>query len=215
MPVVGVLVVVGAGVLHDHPVCRCQRMRPPHGPRLRVELRIVDGLLVRKFRGTDAPPALGHVQRVAVAVAMVVQPRAIGEVHRIDDQRIAVPLPYRVAHERRLPVLAVGPTVRVDHPEVVHVLVEEDHLVRQLHDLERVGRGVHTGHAGKLAVARRVNVVPPTCPQMERSSRITEAEETRCKRIRMGKMKRVKKIQIKQDLCHSWANTKQVTNQGV
>src|SRR4051812_47986745 len=44
MPVIQILVVVRARVFHDHPVFRRQRNVPADRPRLRVELRIVDGL---------------------------------------------------------------------------------------------------------------------------------------------------------------------------
>ena len=50
---------------------------------------------------------------------------------------------------------AVGP----DHPEVVHVLVEEDHAVRQLDDLHRIGRAVHPRDAREVAVGGRVDQV--------------------------------------------------------
>src|SRR4029434_5576070 len=114
------------------PLLRGDWDQPADGPWLRVELWIVNRLLVGELIRTDAAPTLGHLQRVAVAVAVVVEPGAVSEIDCLDDEGVAIPAADRIAEERRLPGLPVRSPVRVNHPEVVHVFVQKDHLVREL-----------------------------------------------------------------------------------
>src|SRR5207253_8081187 len=89
-------------------------------PRRGEDLRIVDGDRVReRILALPAEP-LDGMKRVAVSpeflgvrVVVVVERPAL-EVRRVDDERVAVPLPDRITVEHRLETLAMGAAVERD-----------------------------------------------------------------------------------------------------
>ena len=83
-----------AGVLVDRPVGLRHRIR--HGPRPRPRRRIVDREAIVERVGVDAREALDEVQILARSAEV----RPVGEVRRVDDQRVALPAAARVAHPR-------------------------------------------------------------------------------------------------------------------
>ena len=75
-----------------------------------------------------------HVGAVAQAVAVQADARLIGEVRRLDDQRVAFPVAARVAHVLADLRADVRPSIERNDAGVVHHLVADRHFVRRLHD---------------------------------------------------------------------------------
>src|SRR5262245_26051618 len=151
-----ILIAGGAGIFQELPVLRSERYNPSRNrPWLGIEFRIIDRVLIRELVRADSAPSFGYMQGVAVPVTMTVEPRLITilEANRIDDQRIAFPLAYRVAKLRSFPILAMSPPVRINNAEVMHVLIQENDLIRQLDDLQRIGLAVQSRYARKEAIA--------------------------------------------------------------
>ena len=87
-----------AGVL-EHAVAVVALQRHLHRPRRRPRLRILDGHLVVDDVVGDAREALRDLQRFAVPLAAAVDAdaRAVREVRRLDDERVAFEAAARVA----------------------------------------------------------------------------------------------------------------------
>src|SRR5262245_59149655 len=105
--------------------------RPGFGPRL----RIVDCCGVVERVLTRAREALGEAQRLAVIagvsrIASTVRSdrHLVGEVCRLDDERIAVPMPARIAHVHPYRRAGMRTTIERDDPALVNHLVAEDHV---------------------------------------------------------------------------------------
>ena len=108
------------------------------GPGLGEHLGIVHGRLPHQIVAVS-PEALGHVHVVAVEIAALAEPRVLDEVRRRRPPACRLPSGRRNRHRRRIGVGAMRPSVGGDHAIGVarNVFVEEDDLVRQLHDLAR------------------------------------------------------------------------------
>src|SRR5688572_7921613 len=107
-------------------------------PRFRVHEAVIDRDGELEGVLGDTLIALGHLQRRAVRVARVVDPGAVVQTDRFDDERgVVLPASHRVPVPPRIRFLrqlrAVGP----DDPPAVLEHVEHEHLVRRVHDLER------------------------------------------------------------------------------
>src|SRR5216683_939488 len=71
-------------------------------------------------------------------MGVVVNPaQPILESDRVDDQRVALPLAYRIAKKRGLCILHVSAAVDGDRPKSPHQLVQKHDAVRVLHNLKR------------------------------------------------------------------------------
>ena len=120
-----------ARVLEHQVVGRRPRLLAGPGPYPR--LRILDRELIPERLRVDAREALDDVQVLARAS----EAGLVGEVGRVDDQRVALPPADGVAEpfpDRLRQVLAVHP----DDARVVHHLGEDQHGILGLHDLVQV-----------------------------------------------------------------------------
>ena len=119
-PQVGpVLFILFARVGHDLRIL--PRNRQCDGPRLRKILRIfkrhgpLDVVIVHLLKSLD------QMQLVAVLVARRVQPGPIVEPNRIHDERVPFPFANRISEPRRVHILRVAASVRVNDAESVLV----------------------------------------------------------------------------------------------
>ena len=99
-------------------------------------------------------PMFGRVKRSITRSASVagqaahVEPGLAVLSDRFDDERVAFPVADGVAHPGRLCVLRERAAIGEDLPVNRARLVQDDHHVRRLHDLEAVGDVVLLGDAG-------------------------------------------------------------------
>src|SRR5207248_4299310 len=120
-----------AGVLED-PICsRLERDRA--APRPRPRLRILDGERVADRVRVDARETLDDVEPLTRAAPV----GFLGEVRRVDDQRVALPASDRIAQ----PELDAGwrmVAVHSNHTRVVYDLRVNQNVLRRLDDLIQV-----------------------------------------------------------------------------
>ena len=93
-------VVAFVALVRQQHVAGRRRERQRQRPRLDVGLRIVDVHFVPQFVGVDAVDPLGQLEVGAVAQAVAVAAAdagLVGEVRRLDDERVAFPVAARVA----------------------------------------------------------------------------------------------------------------------
>ncbi len=136
-------------------------------PGLRENLGIVDRDFIRRSHRIVVPDPFDGMQFVAVVMGEFIDvARCRGSVQepgfqadRVDYERIAFPIGDRVPFVCQIRIRAVGPTVRRDDAEEVHVLIEEDNLAGSLVDLRRIG----CQHFPRVAVrqADRGGIVMP------------------------------------------------------
>ena len=69
----------------------------PHGERLRVGLRIVDRDVDLQRAEVQPPEPLGDFAASVSGLPPDVEPAVVAEAGRLDDERVAFPLPDRVA----------------------------------------------------------------------------------------------------------------------
>ncbi|HET8698430.1 MAG TPA: hypothetical protein VFO94_13135 [Gammaproteobacteria bacterium] len=124
-------------------------------PRPREHLRVLERGLVAERVGRGACEALHHPQRVAMEIAGAVEPGVGVEAHRLNDQRVAVPVAARVAHPRLVALVARRSGER-NPAERVHVLRKDHELVGRLKDLQRIVEIHRARHAGEIALAERI-----------------------------------------------------------
>src|SRR5216683_1979415 len=99
-----------------------------------------------------------HMHGVAVDRAVLAEPGVIHEISRVDDHRIAFPMPNRVSVIRRIERRVMLPAIRRDHAKGVLLrrvdrVVEEDDLIGNLNDF---GRRTHAGKTLWRALERWV-----------------------------------------------------------
>ncbi len=90
---------------------------------------------------TEIAPAvaLGHAKSFRVWMAVVIEPRALGEAAGFDDQGVAVPASHGVSHPTRIRILGELPAVHVNL--AIREVFEKDHDERgRLDELDGVGR---------------------------------------------------------------------------
>src|SRR5690242_11466499 len=106
----------------------------------------------------DPPQSFGDVQGVTVRMAGAIEPGLIVKADHIDDQGVALPLAYGVAHpEWRIQKLVMWTPVYINVAHDSVVLVHHDQFIRQLHNFYRLGMKVDTRQAGwKTSVDRIV-----------------------------------------------------------
>src|SRR5207249_11477095 len=86
-----------------------------------------------------AAVALGHAESFRVWMAVVIEPRALGETVAFDDQRVAGPASHGVSHPTRIRILGELPAVHVDLA-IREVLEKDDDERGRLDELDGVGR---------------------------------------------------------------------------
>ena len=87
---------------------------------------------------------------------------AIGEVGRLDDERVALPVAARIAHQLAEAAADVRPPVERDDARLVHHLVDDDDRVRRLHDARAVAvdhRQPRSGQAARDAAVPEAEVL--------------------------------------------------------
>ena len=117
-------------------VVRLLRDRVADGEGRRVHHWIVHANAVVDHLRIDAREALGDLQ--LLAVRPVRRADAVGEIRRLDDERVAFPVAARVAHVLPDVRADVRTAVERDDARVVDHLVADDDLVRCLHDAQAV-----------------------------------------------------------------------------
>ena len=143
--------------------------RQLQGPRLRVDVGILDPhlpvedvlghpgeALHQPQLGADRDPV--HPSRVLVRG----DPRLLGKVPGLDDQRLPFPPPAGVPHPLRDLRVDEGPAVERNDPRLAHHLVQDDDIAGNLEDVIAgvVGVGEHrAGHAAGDAAAVRTHVL--------------------------------------------------------
>src|SRR4029079_7797069 len=126
------------------------------GPRER--LRIGNRRFVAEDVRRRARVALGDLQLIAVEVAGPIEPGAVVEAGRLDDERLALPVADRLAHPR-----IDGRWTRILEVDVSHrarVLIREEDGARALQDLERLRHVVRARHAWQVALDLGVALQP-------------------------------------------------------
>src|SRR5688572_32667827 len=78
-------------VEHAHILLNPTIQRQTYLPRPCEYLRIFDGRLIADVVRGDRRIALDDVQRLAVKVAGAIEPRLVGEVDHINDERVPLP----------------------------------------------------------------------------------------------------------------------------
>src|SRR5580704_12378182 len=78
---------------------------PLDDPGLRIGPWILDGEFDFQVAQIGATQAFSDVQHFRVRVTDVVKPRLVIEAHRVDDQRIPIPMADRVSHPVRIRIL--------------------------------------------------------------------------------------------------------------
>src|SRR5262249_37717722 len=99
---------------------------------LRVDLRIVDRDLNLERPEIRTSDLLRHLRDIAHRAAPRVNPQIVAEAPGLDDERVAFPMPDRIAVPRGVHVLGERPAVEKDLP------VHRVHLVHEYEQLRRV-----------------------------------------------------------------------------
>src|SRR5262245_56565621 len=131
------LVVLQADHLHDFGV---GHQLPSHAgrKRSRVGFRIVDCLLDLNRPEVRTREALDRATLFGQRAAVDVQPPAVAETFRLDDERIAFPLADGVAIEPGLRIVfGYGSPVSEDLTDALMRFVEQQHDAWALNDLAR------------------------------------------------------------------------------
>jgi len=97
---------------------------------------VVDGLRDLEVAEARAPDALRDAQLLGVRRAREIEPGAVLEPERLDDERVALPAADGIAHEARVRVFRQRAPVEEDLP-VAHVLRKDDQERRRLDELHR------------------------------------------------------------------------------
>ena len=80
---------------------------------------------------------LDDVQRFTMEIAGPVEPRLVGEVNHVDDERIAFPAASGIAHEPAVDrTFRVRCAIGINVPCHVAVLIQDGDVGRRLHDLK-------------------------------------------------------------------------------
>src|SRR5438034_7309979 len=96
---------------------------------------IVEGDLDIEMTEIAPAVALGPAESFRVWMAVVIEPRALGETVGFDDQRVAVPASHGVSHPTRIRILGELPAVQVNL--AIREVLDEDHDERgRLDELE-------------------------------------------------------------------------------
>ena len=123
--------------------------------RLRQHLRIFDQHFVVQLIAIDARIALDQVQRVAVHEP-IPQPAAGLEARDVDNERILLPARDGVAEEAGLGVVRMR-SADGNGPERPEVFVEDDQLLRRVHEFDRKQTdGSHPRRRLRQAVRGRI-----------------------------------------------------------
>src|SRR5207244_8902463 len=72
------------------------------GPRPRIRTRIVEGDLDIEMTEIAPAVALDQAESFGVWMAVVIEPRALGEAAGFDDQGVAVPASHGISHPNRI-----------------------------------------------------------------------------------------------------------------
>ena len=152
---VGLLDLGLAGVLKQAVAIQAAMQSDTDGPRLREDLRIIDGGFVLNGVVVDHAVPLGHPQSFAVEVAGHVEPGLVVVIADVDDQGVAIPVTARIA-QPEVAVLGMGRAIGINHAIVQFPFEGHgDHLGR-LENLERKIEIHDAGDAGHVAFPQRI-----------------------------------------------------------
>src|SRR5262249_52549994 len=129
-----------------------------HIPRALEDLGVFDSYLVIDVVGVLERVALHHVQVPAMEIARAIAPGPVGEVNRIRQQGVAVPVSTRIPHPPLDGAGGVRASVQIDETVGVRVLIKdgENRRAWALKDLERMTRVRYARNAQKVALRFRV-----------------------------------------------------------
>src|ERR1700731_3550596 len=122
-------------------------------PGLRISLRVIDREVHFQVSEIRAAEAFSDLQRVRVRVTAIVQPGSLFESSRLDNKRVAFPLPDRVPEPGRIGILWERAAIGENLPILIEFLVENHEFTRRLDNLERdVGNQHRIRHAVRHAM---------------------------------------------------------------
>src|ERR1700730_1234895 len=170
LPEVGLLVM---RTEHFSPLIIGRRQRPTprrRSPRLRQHHGILNRDLVHKIIFRRPAEALDHVfliarkplrsrprSRSSSHTADVPEPRVNRDY--VDDQRVSLPTSRRIAIERRIRILRMHASIRIDHAHVEGIFIQNRQPPRRLNQLHGSVLNAllqrHAGSAGLIAVSIR------------------------------------------------------------
>jgi hypothetical protein len=150
-----VLFVLFAGVGHDLGILALDGERD--GPWFGVKLGILEGHGPFDIVFVDLLKALDQMQLIAVLMAGGIEPSAIVQADRIDDQRVAIPVADGISEPGGVQIFGMAAAIGVDDSEGALILEEDSHHRRRLHDLERHDAGLDSSRrADRQALRERI-----------------------------------------------------------
>src|SRR5262249_41112076 len=102
-------------------------------PRSLPGRRVLNRKPIEQRLGVEPAEPLDHMEILARALKL----RLVGEVGRVDDERVALPMPDRISHPA-LDLFRQVLSAHADDPRIVDHLVEDHHRVTRLHDLLQI-----------------------------------------------------------------------------
>ncbi len=147
-------------VVFEKPIpIRAPMQREADGPRLGENLRVVDGgfVLNRVWAGHSIP--LDDMEHIAMKIPRHVEPGLIVLARDVDHQRVAIPMPPRIAHPGiHAEGVGVVAAIRVDQPIVERPFERHRNRARRLENLKRKVEVHDPWHAGNVALPERVGL---------------------------------------------------------
>src|SRR5579871_147433 len=150
-----------AGVLVDH-IVRIELVGHVDLPRLHPRPWIADGDIVAELVWRGAREPLDNHEGIRSGTTAADSNLAV-EIGRFHDERVAFPMPARIAHVGTDVASHVWAPIRRNHPRFVDHLVADSHVTGPLHDLvaEVIKSRQHAGKkATRNAAAVNVEVFP-------------------------------------------------------
>src|SRR4030095_11078330 len=95
-------------------------------PRLGIGLWVINRYCDLQSLGIDAPVSFGEVHRIAVRIAVEIQPGYIVEADRIDDKCVSLPSSDRISHPGWIRIVRKFSSVGPDRAPMPIVFEEHD-----------------------------------------------------------------------------------------
>src|SRR5882762_6678962 len=104
-------------------------------PGLRISLRVIDRDVHFQRSEIRAAEAFSDVQRIRVGVTAIIQPGPLFETSRLNNKRVAFPLPDRVPEPGGIGILWERAAIGENLPVLIEFLEENHEFARRLDDL--------------------------------------------------------------------------------
>src|SRR5271169_4868425 len=133
-----------------------QLQRELHIPGLGISFRIVNGDQNIHISKILPPEALRYAQGVGGGTAVVIEPALIIETRGLRHEIVSLPMPDRITLPGRVRIFGKLAAIRENLAITMDRLIENDHHLLAVDNLERVGNCVGPRDAARNAVSGRI-----------------------------------------------------------